>query len=151
MQHGSIAALQSAVRAHGVFKHSGHACILRVLCLQVLCQVLSMAAKGLADERYTPESTRITVEASISSLQALISLLDESTPRSGTPTHSSSSAPSKQLQQLALRAEGASVVGHATCACIAAISKLHVRPDHVLQACGVLTALLCCTDAYVFG
>jgi hypothetical protein len=85
----------------------------------------------------------MTVEATISSLQALISLIDESTPRSTTPARASSPSPSKQLQQLALKADCASHVGHASCACIAAIIKLHVRPDGVLQACGILATVDC--------
>jgi hypothetical protein len=65
--------------------------------VQVLSQVLEMAVMGLSEEGVSCDTVRTIVEATISTLQALISLIDESTSKS-----SMSPQPSRELQRLAV-------------------------------------------------
>lgn len=66
------------------------------------------------------------VEASISTLQALISLVDESSPR-GAHSPTASAAASRSLQQLALDAECVPLIGQTCTLCMAAILAGQVR------------------------
>lgn len=98
--------------------------------MQVLAQVLEMAVRGLEVRALAPDAARTIVEASISTLQALISLIDESSSK-GVGA-SAGVSPSRSLQQLSVECHCVEWVSRVGCACIPAISRLHVRPPSPL-------------------
>jgi hypothetical protein len=91
--------------------------------VQVLAKVLAMAVKAL-ESRPTPDAARMVVEATISTLQALISLVDEAAPRGAPPD---AAAASRRLQELAAAAGCDGLVARAASASMAALTKLPVR------------------------
>lgn len=93
--------------------------------MQVLAQVLEMAVRGLEARDLAPDAARTIVEASISTLQALISLIDESSGKSASAAAGAS--PSRALQQLSVECHCVEWVSRVGCACIPAIGRLHVR------------------------
>lgn len=94
--------------------------------MQVLAQVLEMAVRGLEVPDLPPDAARTIVEASISTLQALISLIDESSGKGSSAAGGAS--PSRALQQLSVECHCVEWVSRVGCACIPSISRLHVRP-----------------------
>lgn len=87
-------------------------------------QVLASAATALG-ERQSAEAMRMIVEAAVSALQALISLLDESTSRHAASDLNAVEV-SKQLQSLAMEADCLRLVGRVATRGMLAISTLHV-------------------------
>ena len=100
-------------------------CANRLHEVQVLAQVLEMAVSGLGAGGLASDTARTIVEATISTLQALISLIDESTPKSNV-----SLEPSRKLQQLAVDCSCVRWIGLAGCECIPAVVSVHVRALH---------------------
>jgi hypothetical protein len=95
-----------------------------LLSLQILAQVLEMAVSSLGAENVSNDTARTIVEATISTLQALISLIDESTPKANM-----SLEPSRELQRLAVDCKCVRWIGRVGCECIPAVVRVHVRSD----------------------
>jgi hypothetical protein len=95
-----------------------------LLSLQVLAKVLEMAVSGLGVANVSSDTARTIVEATISTLQALISLIDESTLKANM-----SLEPSRELQRLAVDCKCVRWIGRAGCECIPAVVRVHVRSD----------------------
>jgi hypothetical protein len=81
-----------------------------------------MAVAGLSADGLPTDTARTIVEATISTLQALISLIDESTPRSNMSLETS-----RALQRLAVDCSCVHWIGRAGCECIPAVVHVHVR------------------------
>jgi hypothetical protein len=97
-----------------------------VVCVQVLTKVLTMTCTLLADES-AAATHRMAVEAAISCLQALITLVDESAPRTAVSNVGATFGASAQLLELALRSNAGVLVARTSALCMSSLTNLHVR------------------------